>query len=199
MAAIDSTDTPPSSKSAEPMNSAEEQKGIPLAPFVEDVEAFLAGRHPDGVLRNLDERLQQYKLLEIRLIAQKKDLQSKLPDIRKCLDIVDALKAKADVGEDSHVDFALAEHVYAQAVVKAASSVCLWLGANVMLEYSFDEAKALLEKNLENATTSLKALVDDIQLLRDQTNTTEVTMARIYNWDVQQRRKEKQQQAENPT
>jgi prefoldin subunit 5 len=33
--------------------------------------------------------------------------------------------------------------------------VCLWLGANIMVEYSFNEARVLLKKNLENAKANL--------------------------------------------
>ena len=35
----------------------------------------------------------------------------------------------------------------------------LWLGANVMVEYSFDEARKLLGKNLENAKVNLERFV----------------------------------------
>ncbi|KAF8029649.1 hypothetical protein BT93_E2160 [Corymbia citriodora subsp. variegata] len=54
------------------------------------------------------------------------------------------------------------------------NSVCLWLGANVMSEYSCDEATTLLQKNLENAKASSGVLVADLQFLRDQ-----VTIAQV--------------------
>ena len=47
-------------------------------------------------------------------------------------------------------------------VKKNVEKVCLWLGANVMVEYSFDEARALLSKNLENASANLKRFVNYI-------------------------------------
>jgi prefoldin subunit 5 len=37
------------------------------------------------------------------------------------------------------VDFELADQIYARATVKDANAVCLWLGANVMVEYSLEE------------------------------------------------------------
>lgn len=85
-------------------------------------------------------------------------------------------------------DFEVSEGIYSRARIEDADSVCLWLGANVMLEYPFDEAKALLQKNLENAKASLEVLVADLQFLRDQVTITQVTIARVYNWDVHQRR-----------
>jgi hypothetical protein len=66
--------------------------------------------------------------------------------------------------------------------------VCLWLGANVMLEYPRDEAILLLEDNLKNAKAALVTLIDDMGHLRDQITVTEVNMARVFNWDVKVRR-----------
>ena len=66
--------------------------------------------------------------------------------------------------------------------------MCLWLGANVMLEYPRDEAILLLEDNLKNAKAALVTLVDDMGHLRDQITVTEVNMARVFNWDVKVRR-----------
>eukprot|EP00252_Welwitschia_mirabilis_P011592 TRINITY_DN25882_c0_g1_i2.p1 TRINITY_DN25882_c0_g1~~TRINITY_DN25882_c0_g1_i2.p1 ORF type:complete len:183 (-),score=43.01 TRINITY_DN25882_c0_g1_i2:136-684(-) len=175
-------------------NSSLARRGIPAASFVEDVQTFLTSTGSDATtaLNNLQERLQQYKLAEMKLLAQQRDLQAKIPDIKKCLEIVETLIAKQNTDESTIVDFEVAEGVYSQAKVEATNSVCLWLGANVMLEYSFDEALSLLRKNLENANSSLSAIIEDLQFLRDQVTITQVTIARVYNWDVHQRRKQKQ-------
>ena len=58
-----------------------------------------------------------------------------------------------------------------------------------MLEYSTDEAMQLLQKNLSVATTSLEQVKEDIDFCKDQITTLEVAMARVYNWDVQERKK----------
>ncbi|KAG8448026.1 hypothetical protein GDO86_015211 [Hymenochirus boettgeri] len=62
--------------------------------------------------------------------------------------------------------------------------------ANVMLEYDIDAAQTLLEKNLSTATKNLESTEDDLDFLRDQLTTTEVNMARVYNWDVKRRNKD---------
>ncbi|GBG60700.1 hypothetical protein CBR_g12436 [Chara braunii] len=90
--------------------------------------------------------------------------------------------------QDVNVDFELADGIFTQATIRNAKSVCLWLGANVMMEYSFEEAISLLESNLENATTSLENITNDLQFLRDQVTITQVMMARVFNYDVHQRR-----------
>ena len=56
-----------------------------------------------------------------------------------------------------------------------------------MLEYSLDEAEKLLKKNLESAESSVQQIAFDLDFLRDQMTITEVTMARLYNWDVKKR------------
>ena len=85
-----------------------------------------------------------------------------------------------------------------------------------MLEYSIEEAETLLSKNLETATKNLAQIDIDLDYLRDQITTTEVSkcyinseanlvhclclttifhffldMARAYNWDVKRRQAEK--------
>lgn len=45
-----------------------------------------------------------------------------------------------------------------------------------MLEYDIDEAQALLEKNLSTASRNLETLVEDLDFLRDQFTTIEVSI-----------------------
>ena len=75
-----------------------------------------------------------------------------------------------------------------------------------MLEYTLEDARALLEKNHETARKNLSQVFHDLDFLRyifypstlcmlvtifeiyrDQMTTTEVNMARLYNWDVKRR------------
>ena len=48
--------------------------------------------------------------------------------------------------------------------------------ANVMLEYSLDDAQALLQRNLEAAKKSLEQVEEDLGFIRDQTTTIEVSI-----------------------
>ncbi|CAN4107081.1 unnamed protein product [Withania somnifera] len=167
-----------------------ERRGIPAASFVQDVQTYLtqSGLDVNSALAFLQERLQQYRVVEMKLLAQQRDLQAKIPDIEKCLDIVATLQAKKVNSEALVADFELSEGIYSRARIEDTESVCLWLGANVMLQYSCEEATSLLQTNLENAKASLEVLVADLQFLRDQVTITQVTTARVYNWDVHQRR-----------
>ncbi|KAG5011033.1 hypothetical protein JHK87_019548 [Glycine soja] len=99
---------------------------------------------------------------------------AKIPDIEKCLDVVATLQAKRGTGEGNvcgrgghswlkqypsklgrtgaalTADFEVSEEKYSQARIEETDSVCLWLGAIVMSEYSLEEATDLLQKNLDN-------------------------------------------------
>ena len=49
----------------------------------------------------------------------------------------------------------------------------------------------LLTENRDNSRVNLKSLDEDVQFLRDQITTTEVNIARIFNFDVLKRKAEK--------
>ncbi|MBN3322956.1 PFD3 protein, partial [Atractosteus spatula] len=167
--------------------------GIPEAVFVEDVDAFMkqpGNETADAVLRKLDEQYQKYKFMELNLAQKKLRLKSQIPQIKQTLEILKHMQKKKDTTDPLETHFLLADNLYCKALVPPTDKVCLWLGANVMLEYDIDEAQALLEKNLATATRNLESLEEDLDFLRDQFTTTEVNMARVYNWDVKRRSKD---------
>ena len=98
------------------------------------------------------------------------------------------------LGEPLVTHYELAQSVYAKATIDVHESdkVCLWLGANVMLEYPRSEAIELLARQLADAKKGLATVIDDMGFLREQITITEVNMARVFNWDVKERRKQKE-------
>jgi hypothetical protein len=68
-------------------------------------------------------------------------LQTKMPDIKKGLEMVTLLCDKQGSGEELKLDFELSDNLYAKAKVKDATAVNIWLGANVMLEYDINEVR----------------------------------------------------------
>jgi prefoldin subunit 5 len=88
-------------------------------------------------------------------------MKQKLPDIKKALEMVTFLKERSkDKSAPIKTKFALCENVWANASVKNDSgTVCLWLGADTMVEYPYDEAIELLKKNLSNAEKYLESVV----------------------------------------
>ncbi|KAJ9582509.1 hypothetical protein L9F63_003202 [Diploptera punctata] len=165
--------------------------GIPEAAFVEDVDAFMAleenGGDVDKVLKRLDEQHSKYKFMEYNLISKRRRLKVQIPDLENSLDMIKLLQKRCDNPTDIESQFMLSEQVYVKAVVPPTDRVCLWLGANVMLEYTLQDAMNLLVKNIEAAKKNLGNVEHDLDFLRDQFTTTEVNMARVYNWDVKKR------------
>ncbi|XP_071980425.1 prefoldin subunit 3 [Engystomops pustulosus] len=167
--------------------------GIPEAVFVEDVESFMkkpGNETADVVLKRLDEQYQKYKFMELNLSQKKRRLKGQIPEIKQTLEILKHMQKKKGTTDPMETRFLLADNLYCKASVPPTDKVCLWLGANVMLEYDIDEAQALLEKNLSTATRNLNSTAEDLDFLRDQFTTTEVNMARVYNWDVKRRNKD---------
>lgn len=164
--------------------------GLPTATFVEDVGAFLAskGGGADSVLKELNSNYHNYKILEQQLLQRRVRLQTKLPDIKKALDTVTLLVEKQGSADGVLVDFELHDQVFTKARVKNPESVKLWLGANVMLEYPLAEAQELLTANYETCKANLANNQKELDFLKDNITTTEVTIARVYNHDVAQRK-----------
>ncbi|XP_032834365.1 prefoldin subunit 3 [Petromyzon marinus] len=171
--------------------------GIPEAVFMEDVDAYMkskgSGETTESVLKHLDEQHQKYKYLEMNLLQKKLRLKNQVPDIKQSLDIIRHMQKKMDSTEPLKTHFLLLDNLYARATIAPTDRVCLWLGANVMLEYEVSEARSLLERNLDTATRNMEQLGTDLDFLRDQFTTTEVNMARVYNWDVKRRQAESKQ------
>lgn len=95
-------------------------------------------------------------------------------------------------------NFLISDNIWAKAKVpNNTGKVGLWLGANVMVEYNFTEALALLEKNLANALFRIDQTADDLNFLKDQITTTEVNIARVYNQSVSNKQKQANAEQKN--
>ncbi|DBA02844.1 TPA: hypothetical protein N0F65_006634 [Lagenidium giganteum] len=170
-------------------------RGIPTAVFVEAIDAFMSSlgiRTIEPIVGALQQLYSKYKFMEVNLQKSRDSFKRKIPETEKDLEMLKHLIAKQEEGESIKTHFNLADNVYAKATVDCSvGKVCIWLGANVMVEYSYEEALELLENNVATATDRLAQIETDLAFLRDQIITTEVNIARIFNHDVRRRRKEK--------
>nr|QBH72845.1 prefoldin subunit [Franklinothrips vespiformis] len=165
--------------------------GIPEAAFVENIDEFMAlpenNGNVDKVLKKLDEQHSKYKFMQFNLESKKRRLKGQIPDLENSLKMIVFLQKRQDAKDNLQTQFLLSDQVYLKAEIPSTDKVCLWLGANVMLEYPLEDAKELLEKNIGTAKKNLSYVEHDLHFLRDQFTTTEVNMARVYNWDVKRR------------
>jgi len=168
-------------------------RGIPYVAFVESVEETLATT-TDGTVEKLigamNELHQKMKILEGHKERTKISMKQKIPEIARTLQLVKHLKAKHDADETFKSHYSLSEMLYGRAEVTPDGTVCLWLGANVMVEYPYDEAIDILELSLKNAKTRRDICDADLDMIRDQVITVEVNMARVFNYDVKRRKAE---------
>ncbi|KAI2631181.1 Prefoldin subunit-domain-containing protein [Xylaria nigripes] len=167
-------------------------RGIPQAPFVDKVEDYVSSRQEvEATLRSFQEMISKYQFMELNLQRRIAGLKDKMPDIQKTLDTVRFLKTRTAYSDPIETTFELNDTLYAKAAIPATEEVYLWLGANVMLSYSLDEAETLLISKLSAAKQTYSNCEEDLEFLREQITTMEVAIARVYNWDVVQKRKEK--------
>ena len=120
-------------------------------------------------------------------------LLTKLPEIQKAYDIVKKMVA-AD-GAELTLDFELSPQVYSKAKLQDVKTVNLWLGAGVMVEYELQEAMDLLSANVAKCKADITTVEQDIGFIKESVTTTEVSISRVYNYDVESRRKAKEEAA----
>lgn len=164
---------------------------IPTAVFIDDIEAYMKKEGTaEAALEKLQRLYSAFKFIEQRLTQKKAKLKIKLPEIEKTYNSLCQMEAQSKLGEPLTSHYELAQSIFAKAKIPVHENdkVCLWLGANVMLEYPRAEAIELLGQQLADAKTALATVIDDMGFLRDQITTTEVNMARVFNWDVKARR-----------
>ncbi|KAI0129146.1 prefoldin subunit [Xylariales sp. AK1849] len=168
-------------------------RGIPYAPFVDKVEDYVNSREEvEGTLRQFQEMISKYQFMEMNLQRRVAGLNDKMPDIQKTLETVRFLKTRTEESDPIETTFELNDTLYAKASIPPTDEVYLWLGANVMLSYPIDEAETLLDAKLSAAKQSFANCEEDLDFLREQITTMEVAIARVYNWDVVQKRKDKE-------
>ncbi|KAL2072233.1 hypothetical protein VTL71DRAFT_11576 [Oculimacula yallundae] len=170
-------------------------RGIPYAPFVDKVEDYVTSRADvEKTLKKFQEMISKYQFMESNQQRRAAGLKDKMPDIQKTLDMVQFLKTRKPGSDPIEATFELNDTLYAKAHVPPTEEVYLWLGANVMLSYPIDEAEELLTGKLAGAKLNLANCEEDQEFLREQITTMEVATARVYNWDVTMKRKEKNEQ-----
>ena len=172
------------------------KQDIPVATFIEDIDSYMKKEGTaEAALEKLQRLYNAFKFIEQRLTQKKTKLKIKLPEITKTYQSLLQMEEQAKLGEPLVSHYELAQSVFAKAKINVHENdkVCLWLGANVMLEYPRAEAIELLRQQLADAKTALATTIEDMGFLRDQITTTEVNMARVFNWDVKDRRKKSQE------
>ena len=116
------------------------ERKIPKVLFIEDVEAFVDKYKAPAILQQMNELYQKYQYMESQLSIGKRNLKIKIPEIKKTIDMVNLLQEKYEEEEKSiKTNFLISDNIWARAELNNESGkVGLWLGANVMVEYTYE-------------------------------------------------------------
>ena len=157
------------SSAAAPRDGDTNARGIPYAPFVDQVEDYVSSRSEvESTLKSFSEMISKYQFMEANTSRRASGLREKIPDIKKTLEMVRFLRTRTEDDEPLETHFELNDTLFAKALVPTTDEVYLWLGANVMLAYPVDEAETLLADKLEAAKTSMANCEEDLDFLREQ-------------------------------
>mmetsp|Transcript_17478 Transcript_17478/g.36679 ORF Transcript_17478/g.36679 Transcript_17478/m.36679 type:complete len:209 (+) Transcript_17478:115-741(+) len=188
-----SDEKPVANISLESITEGENSRGIPTTKFLDDIETFANSfsppASPELLIGAYSDLYSKFKAYEQQLSQKSATFREKLPEIEKSIALVRHLKKKKEDGGSVVTRYNLADTIYAKAEVDCSQGIVnLWLGANVMLEYTYDEALTLLTSKEILAKKEFKEVTEDLTFTRNQIITSEVNISRIYNWDVRRKR-----------
>ena len=154
----------------------------PAAIFLEDAESVVTDFGAEASIQALKSAQNSFRMTQGQFLKFIANMEAKIPEIEKTLELIEYLNVTKD--EPSATNFSLIEGVFCEAEVEEKSKVFLWLGANLMVEYSLEEAREVLEKSLANAKKNLATYQKDLLFIGDQITILEVNVARVYNANV---------------
>lgn len=165
--------------------------GIPEAEFIEDMAAAAPTiEAAEKLFQTKQETLSKYRYLEQNLLEKQQQLKASRPDILSNLTAVKKLTSEPYQGNPV-ARFQVSDSIYGTATLTETKTIALWLGANLMVEYPYEEAQQLLQTNLDNLESQISENENNLVFLRNQIITTEVTVSRIANHIIAMRRKSK--------
>jgi hypothetical protein len=101
-------------------------RGIPKAPFVQDVQVFMKGSTHEQTLLKFQEMIQKYRFMETHLVTRQAGLESKIPEIKKSVDVVKLIATNKEIKSD----FELNDTLWVRATIPPTKKVNLWLGVH---------------------------------------------------------------------
>ena len=110
---------------------------------------------------------------------EKASMHVKLNEILQQLRMLKVVEAKHEVADPEPIKYALSNDLHAEAVPEYDGNVSLWLGANVMIEMNYVEAKEFLNKQQTQAQTGVERTDCELEHIRKQMVNCELNMSRL--------------------
>ncbi|KAK1936292.1 putative prefoldin subunit [Babesia divergens] len=163
----------------------EDNRKVPSAKYVVDIEKLVGDQNPVAVTNTAKELLAKYRFMEKTMLSKLTALNNKVPELQDAVTILEQLEKRgSEATDDIYTYFKVSDTLYSEAHIPSTKTIFLWLGANTMVEYPVDEAMALLKDQLKVAMESIGDIKTDLEWLRRQITSTEVTVARLHNFCV---------------
>ncbi|CAD5207888.1 unnamed protein product [Bursaphelenchus xylophilus] len=166
-------------------------QGVPKADVIEDVPEYLKrkGLELDAATKEIQELYGKYKTVENAIQERRSRLLANLPDFENSLNYIETAKAAKEKGKtELRMLYKLDENAYQRAKIDDLEKVVLLLGSNTFAEFTLDEAKELLTSNINGINRVMELLKEELNWVRDQITTCEVSIAHLYNYGVVQKK-----------
>ena len=156
-----------------------------VADAQDDIPAFIKEKGGiEPAVHSFDELYRNLKLF-LQLVSQRKEnLTGKIAETESTLTFIKMLEERSE--ETIHTRFELANGVYLPVAIKEPKTAKLWIGANVMLEYPFPEAREMLTRNLQTARENIDKLNTDLAHLTREIAKIEDLVTKIVDAGVAQ-------------
>lgn len=161
-------------------------RNIPEVAFIDNVSEWVDNYTSELIVDYLTQYWNKYKYMKSQINQHIEKIKDKIPGVEKTLEAINYLEKKQK-GSTVNVDYMISNNLWGKAELTVTDSVYVWLGADVMCEYSLNEAKDMLNKNLSNANSIIKNDMEDLRFITDQITICEVNLARVYNEDVKRK------------
>ena len=155
---------------------------IPAAIFIDSAEDFCRTHGVEPVVQALSTAYNKFKFTEGQFGKYRESMNVKIPEIEKAIKLIEYLRSSDE--ESFSTKFPLTDGLYTQAECTERDVVYLWLGANTIVGYNYEEALELLNKNLANAKKNQATYDTDLEYIKDQITVMEVNFARVHNYKV---------------
>ncbi|KAL1244297.1 Prefoldin subunit [Trichinella spiralis] len=167
-------------------NSIEDafSEDIPVAEFIGDVEQFSikSGLSYQEIIQQATLTLHRYKMIDRHVRQSVERLAEKIVDIKKSLQCCFLLEQKLATSESLITHVTLADNLFSKVSIPPSNRVCIWLGADVMVEFTVKEGIEFLKGELEIAEPRKESLLQKLDFIREQMTTVEVNIAMVHNY-----------------
>ncbi|GIX63083.1 prefoldin subunit superfamily protein [Babesia caballi] len=162
-----------------------ENRKVPAAKYVADIEKLVGDQDPAAVTNSGKELLAKYRFMEKSMATKLTALNNKVPELKDALTIIEHIDKRGSEGAgDIYTYFKVSDTLYSEARISSTKTIFLWLGTNTMVEYPVEEATALLQNQIKLAMESIEDIKTNLEWVRNQITSTEVTVARLHNYSV---------------